>query len=99
MSKNIRPLGDRVLIEPLDEQKDKTKSGIYLPDTVDKERPVKGKVLAVGPGKLLESGKRAPMNIKKGDIVLFPKYGPSEFKLDGKEYLVAREEEILAIVA
>src|SRR3989338_5663585 len=96
--KNMRPLGDRVVLEPLDEQKEKTKTGIFLPDTVDKERPIKGKVLAVGPGKMLETGKRAPMNVKKGDVVLFSKYGQSEFKMDGKEYLVAKEEDILAVL-
>jgi chaperonin GroES len=92
------PLGDRVLIEPESREKDKTKSGIYLPDTASKERPEKGKVIAVGSGKLLESGKRVPMNVKKGDTVLFTKYGPNELKVEGKEYLIAREEDILAIL-
>lgn len=94
---NIKPLGDRVLIEPESREKDKTKSGIYLPDTASKERPEKGKVVAVGQGRLLESGKRVPMNVKKGDTVLFTKYGPNELKVEGKEYLIAREEDILAI--
>lgn len=97
-SMNIKPLGDRVLIEPESREKDKTKSGIYLPDTASKERPEKGKVIAVGSGKLLESGKRVPMNVKKGDTVLFTKYGPNELKVEGKEYLIAREEDILAIL-
>ena len=99
MSKlNIKPLGDRLLIEPMDQEKEKTKSGIYLPDTVSKERPEKGKVVAAGPGKLLDSGKRVPMNVKVGDTVLFTKYGPNELKVDEKEYLIAREEDILAIL-
>jgi chaperonin GroES len=92
----IKPLGDRVLIEPLREEK--KKGGIILPETVDKERPEKGKVVAVGPGKKDDNGKLMPMNVKKGDIVLFTKYGPNELKLDEKEYLIAREEDILAII-
>lgn len=95
----INPLADRVVIEPLgDEKGGKTKSGVYLPETVDKERPEKGKVIAVGPGKLSDEGKRIPLGIKKGDVVLFTKYGPNEIKVDGKEYLIAREEDILAVL-
>lgn len=95
----INPLGDRVVIEPLKEGKEgRTKTGIYLPETVDKERPEQGKVVAVGPGKLTDEGKRIPPGIKKGDIVLFTKYGPNEIKVDGKEYLIAREEDVLAIL-
>jgi len=93
----IQPLADRVLIEPL-EEKGKTKSGIYLPETADKERPEQGKVIAVGPGKLSDEGKRIPMSVKKGEVVLFTKYGPNEVKVDDKEYLIAREEDILAIM-
>ena|SRR3989338_125450 len=95
---NIKPLGDRVVVEPLHEEKGKTKSGIYLPETADKERPEQGKIVAVGPGKLSDEGKRIPMSVKKGDTVLFTKYGPNEIKVDGKEYLIAREEDILAIL-
>lgn len=95
---NIKPLGDRVVIEPQREEKGKTKAGIYLPETVDKERPEQGKVAAVGPGKLSDEGKRIPMSVKKGDIVLFTKYGPNEIKVDGKEYLIAREDDILGIL-
>lgn len=94
---NIKPLGDRVLLEPLVDEKGKTKSGLYLPETVDKERPEKGKVIAVGPGKFAD-GKRVAIGLKKGDVVLFTKYGPSEIKVDGKEYLIAREEDIVAII-
>ena len=94
---NIRPLGDRVLLEPLKEKEGKTKTGIYLPDTA-KERPEQGKVVAVGPGKITDEGKRIPMSVKEGDLVLFTKYGPNEIKVDEKEYLIAREEDILAIL-
>lgn len=88
-----------MVIEVQKEEKGgKTKSGIYLPETVDKERPEQGKVVAVGPGKLSDEGKRIPLNVKKGDLVLFTKYGPNEIKVDGKEYLIAREEDILAIL-
>lgn len=97
---NLKPLGDRVVVEPLKDSKEgKTKSGIYLPDTVDKERPEQGKVVAVGPGKLTDEGRRVPMSVKKGDVVLFTKYGPNEVKVDGKEYLIARDEDILAILS
>ncbi len=92
----IKPLGDRVLIEPLREEK--RKGGIILPDTVEKERPEKGKIVAVGPGKVDDNGKKIPMGVKKGDKVLFTKYGPNEIKIDDKEYLIAREEDVLAII-
>ena len=97
MTKHIKPLADRVLIEPLSKE-EKTKSGLYLPDTLDKERPEQGKVLAVGPGKLDAKGNLVKPSVKKGDKVLFTKYGPNEIKVDGKEYLIAREEDILAIL-
>ena len=89
---NIKPLGNRVLIEPM-AQEEKTKSGIILPKTADKEKPEQGRVVEVGPGL-----PKKPMTVKKGDIVLFTKYSPSEIKIDGQEYLVAREEDILAVV-
>ena len=96
---NLKPLGDRVVIETNREDKGgKTKSGIYLPETVDKERPEQGKIVAAGPGKISDEGKRIPMSVKNGDVVLFTKYGPNEIKVDGKEYLIAREEDILAII-
>jgi len=93
----IKPLGDNILIEPI-KSEDKTKTGILLPQTAEKERSEQGKVIAVGPGKKLPSGKRLPMDVKKGDKVLFTKYGPNEIKVDGKEYLIAKEEDILAII-
>ena len=92
----IKPLSDRVLIEPMSKE-EKTKSGIYLPDTADKERPEQGKVLAVGPGKY-DDGKLVKPTVKKGDVVLFTKYGPNEIKVGGKEYLIAKEDDILAIM-
>ena len=99
MKTSMKPLGDRVLIEPLRDTKEgKTDFGIYLPETVEKERPEKGKIIAIGEGKIDERGKRIPMYVKKGDVVIFTKYGPSEIKVDGKEYLIAKEEDILAII-
>jgi chaperonin GroES len=98
MSKiNIKPLGDRVLIEPLKEDT-KTKSGIVIPETAEKERPEKGRVVAVGDGRRTDDGKVVAPAVKKGQVVLFSKYGPSEIKVDGKEYLIAKEEDILAIL-
>ena len=94
---NLKPLNDRVFLEPLDEEKT-TKFGIVLPDTAEKEKPIRGKVVAVGPGKLDEHGKRVPMSVKIGDLVLFKKYGPDELEVDGKKYLVGEEADILAIV-
>ena len=91
----IKPLRDQVLLELLKEER--KKGGIILPDTIQKERPEKAKVVAVGPGKVVD-GKLAPMSLKKGDVVLFTKYGPNEIKVDEKEYLIAREEDILAVL-
>ncbi len=91
----IIPISDHILIEPLKEEK--KKGGIILPETVEKDRQEKGKVIAVGPGKV-KDGKRVPLEVKKGDVVLFSKYGPNEIKIDGKEYLIAKEEDILAII-
>lgn len=93
----IKPLEDRVLIEPISSE-EKTKSGIVLPDTAEKEKPEQGKVVAVGQGRIDSDGKHIPMNVKKGDVVLFTKYGPSEIKINNKEYLIAKEEDILAII-
>jgi chaperonin GroES len=94
----ITPLSDHVLIEPL-KQEEKTKSGILLPETAEKEKPEQGKIIAVGPGKKTEDGKLIPMEVKEGDVVLFTKYGPNEVTVDEKEYLIAREEDILAIIS
>ena len=93
----IKPLSDHILIEPV-AQEEKTKSGILLPDTADKESPEQGKVIAVGPGAKDESGQIVPMEVKEGDIVLFTKFGPNEIKVEDKEYLIAKQEDILAIL-
>lgn len=94
---NIKPIHDKVVLKPIvaDEV---TKSGIVLPDTIDKERPEKGEVVAVGEGKILENGQRAPMGVRVGDIVMFKKYSPDEIKIDNKEYLVISESDIMAII-
>ena len=93
----IKPLSDHILIEPV-AQEEKTKSGILLPDTADKESPEQGKVIAVGPGAKDETGQIIPMEVKEGDIVLFTKFGPNEIKVEDKEYLIAKQEDILAIL-
>ena len=93
----IKPLADYIVIEPIS-QEEKTKTGIFLPQTAEKERPEQGKVVAIGPGKTLSSGKRSEIEVKVGDVVLFTKYSPSEVKVDNKEYLIAKQEDILAIL-
>lgn len=93
----IRPLADRVIVKPA-EREEKTKGGIFLPDTATKERPQEGTVLAVGEGRRDESGKIIPMNVQVGDRVLFAKYGGTEFKVDDEEYLMLSEKDILGIV-
>ena len=94
------PLGDRVLIEPMGESErgERTKSGIIIPDTLDKEKPFEGKVIAVGPGKRNETGHLWPVSVKVGQRVVFSKYSPDELKIDGKEYYVISESNILAII-
>ncbi len=94
---NLKPLSNHIFLEPLVEDK-KTKSGIVLPDTAEKEKPMVGKVVAVGPGKLNDKGEVMAMTVKIGDQVLFKKYGPDEIEVDGKKYLVASEEDILAVI-
>ena len=94
MAIKIQPLADRIIIRPI-EREEVTKGGIVLPDTV-KERPVEGEVLAVGPGKLADDGKRAPMDIKVGDIVIYTKYGGTEIKVDDEELIILNESNILA---
>ncbi len=97
MKLNLKPLNDHLFIEPVAEEKI-TKSGIVLPESAEKERPIKGVVVAAGPGKLDEKGKRVKMSVKVGDMVLFKKYGPDEIQVDGKKYLVGEESDILAII-
>ncbi len=96
---SIRPLGDRVLVEVLNQdEKGKTASGIIIPETVNKERGEQGKVIAVGPGRLTDDGKLIPVSVKKGETIIFSKYGPDEIKVDGKEYYIISESNILAVI-
>lgn len=92
----IRPLSDKVLVERV-EAEAKTAGGIVLPDTA-KEKPQKGRIVAVGEGKLLEDGTRKPVQVKKGDLVLFTSYAGTEIKVDGKEYLIMDESDIMAVI-
>ena len=96
---NLKPLGDRVIVEPIEKEKSgKTKIGLYLPESADNEGPEQGKVISVGLGKRTEEGTFVPVHVKKGDIVLFHKsYGSKEIKVGDKEYLIVREDDILAI--
>ena len=91
----LKPLGDRVVVKVLEEE-ERTAGGIVLPDTA-KEKPQKGEVIAVGSGKLLDNGERVPLEVKAGDRIIFAKYGGTEVKVDGTEYLILRESDILAI--
>ncbi|HNW20179.1 MAG TPA: co-chaperone GroES [bacterium] len=94
---NLAPLHDQVIIKPLSAE-EKTQSGIILPDTVSKERPEQGEVVAVGPGRLLDNGQRSPLTVQVGQKVMFKKYSTEELKYDGQEYLVVAERDILAII-
>ena len=94
---NIKPLSDHILIEAIKEE-EKTKGGVFLPETASKEKSETGKVIAIGPGKKTDDGKIVPLSVKPGDRVLFSKYGPNEIKVDDKEYLIATENDILAII-
>lgn len=93
---NIRPLQDRVLVQPIEEKETK-KGGIIIPDTA-KEKPMEGKVIAVGNGKLSEDGKRIPLELKKGNKVLYGKYAGTEIKLNGNDYLLMREDDVQGII-
>lgn len=93
---NIKPLSDRVVVEPL-EAEEKTSGGIYLPDTA-KEKPQMGKIVAAGPGKTSDAGSLIPMEVKAGDKVLYGKYSGNDVTIDGKNYLIMRESDILAII-
>lgn len=94
---NIKPLNDKVVVKPL-KQEEKTKSGIFLPDSAREEKPEQGEVVAVGTGKMLDNGSRAAMSVKVGDRVLFTKYAPDEVEIEGIKYLVIEEEKILGVV-
>ncbi|MEO0270761.1 MAG: co-chaperone GroES [candidate division WOR-3 bacterium] len=93
----IKPLSDRVVIKRIEEEEEKSPGGIIIPDTA-KEKPQKGEVMAVGPGRLDDNGNRLPMEVKVGDKVLFSKYAGTEVKIQGDEYLIMREDDILAII-
>ncbi|MBU0636884.1 MAG: co-chaperone GroES [Patescibacteria group bacterium] len=93
----LKPLYDHLIIKAINEN-EVTKFGIVLPDTIDKEKSEKGEVIAVGQGKLLDNGQIAPMSVKVGEKVMFKKYSPDEIKVDGEEYLIIRESDILAIL-
>jgi len=92
----VKPLNDRVLVKRIEEVQ-VTKGGILIPDTA-KEKPIEGKVIAVGPGKMSDAGNRMPLQLKEGDRVLFGKYAGTEIKMEGEEYLMMREEDILAVI-
>mgnify|MGYP001617875094 CR=1 FL=1 len=92
----IRPLHDRLIVKRLEEE-EKTKGGIIIPDSA-KEKPIEGKVIAVGEGKLNKNGKKIPLGVKKGDRILFARYAGTEVKIDGEEHLMMREDEVLAII-
>ncbi|MDR0434612.1 MAG: co-chaperone GroES [Gracilibacteraceae bacterium] len=92
----LRPLGDRVIIKAM-EKEEKSKGGIIMPDTA-KEKPLEGEIIAVGPGKLDDDGKRLPMDVKVGDKVIYSKYSGTEIKFDGEEYLILRESDVQAVV-
>ncbi len=92
----IKPLHDRVIVKRIEEE-EKTKGGIIIPDTA-KEKPIEGKIVAVGSGKLLDNGKTLPLEVKKGDRILFGKYAGTEIQIEGEEHLIMREDDIIAIV-
>lgn len=94
---NIKPIRGNIVVKPIREDIT-TKSGIVLPDTIDKERPERGEVLAIGSGQITESGQIIPMSVKEGDIVIFKKYSPDEIKIDGVEYLFIKESDVIAII-
>lgn len=96
MATSIRPINDRIIVQRIEEQ-EQMRGGLYIPDTA-KEKPQEGKVIAVGNGKLLENGTRTPIDIKPGDRVLFGKYAGTEVKLDGEEYLILREDDVLGVI-
>ena len=97
MALKVKPLGDRVLVEPIEEKEQQSEGGIIIPDTA-KEKPQEGEVVAVGPGKRLDNGSIQDMGVKKGDKILFSKYGGTDVKIDGTDYLIMREDDILGII-
>lgn len=97
MATKIRPLHDRVIVKRAEEET-KTKGGIYIPDTASKEKPIQGEIIAVGKGKLLDSGETRPLDVTVGDKVLFGKYAGTEVKIEGDDFVVMREEDIMGVV-
>ncbi len=93
----FRPLGDHIIVKPLSAE-ETSASGIIIPETVDKERPERGEVIAIGPGRVLEDGKRTPMEVKVGDKVVFKKYAPDEVKAGKEEYLVIKMDDVMAVI-
>ena len=94
---NLKPLNDRVIVKPKDAI-EKSKGGVILPDTASKEKPIEGVVIATGPGKVTDDGKRTPLEVKANDKIFFSKYAGTEIKVDEESYLILREEDILAII-
>lgn len=94
---NLKPLGDNIIVKPLPKE-ETTKFGIILPETINKEKPEQGEVVAVGQGKILENGSRSTMEVKVGDRIIFKKYSPDEFKIDGEEVLVLSASDVIAIL-
>ncbi len=98
MSKlKLKPLGSRLIVKPIAEN-EMTKAGIILPDTADKEKPIRGEVIAIGPGKMLENGQREVIDLKVGDKILFEKYGSDEYKVDNEEFLVVEYDKVVAVI-
>lgn len=93
----LKPINDHIIVKPLSAE-ETSAAGIIIPDTVDKERPERGEVLAVGPGRPLDNGGRVAMDVKEGEKVLFKKYAPDEIKIDGEEYLVIRIDDVMAVI-
>ena len=94
---NLKPLFDNIVVKRI-EEKETTKSGIVLPDTIDKEKPQKGEIIAIGDGKISDNGEKIPMQVKTGDKILFRKYAPDEIKIDEEEYLVMTQCDVIAIL-
>ena len=94
---NLKPLGDHIIVKPLSNE-EVTKAGIVLPSTVDKDRPERGEIIAVGPGRVLDNGSRSPMEVSVGQKVVFKKYAPEEIKIDGENFLVINLSEVIAII-
>ena len=97
MALKLKPLGDRIVLEPSKESEEKSAGGIFIPDTA-KEKPQTGKVVAVGPGRTTDDGKQVPLTVKIGDSVLYAKFSGTEFKQNGSEYLIVRESDVLAVI-